>query len=102
MTVEHVGICRACFEPIRKGQEMSFNDDELYFHKKCADERPRAYYVALERIKRDYKSNKKNGTDLMNEMEEIFNIPALNDPDFNEENKDVISLYRKISKERSI
>jgi len=43
-----------------------------------------------------------NPTELMNEMEDVFNIPALNNLDFNEENPEVIELYREISKSRRI
>jgi len=43
-----------------------------------------------------------NPTELMNEMEDVFKIPALNDPNFNEENPEVIELYREISKSRRV
>jgi len=36
-------------------------------------------------------------TKLMNEMEQLYGIPALNDPTYNEANEDVIQLYREIS-----
>ena len=41
-------------------------------------------------------------TQLMNEMERIFKIPVLSDLDFNEENPEVIELYREISKSRRV
>lgn len=41
-----------------------------------------------------------NPTDLMNEMEEMFNIPGLDDPAFNEKHPKVIELYRKVSNSR--
>jgi len=53
----------------------------------------------LERITEQFEQGV-NQTELMNEMERIFKIPALNDLDFNEENPKVIELYRKISKSR--
>lgn len=41
-----------------------------------------------------------NPTQLMNEMESIFKIPALNDEMYNTENSEVIELYRTISDSR--
>jgi len=55
----------------------------------------------LERIAEQFEQGV-NQTELMNEMERIFKIPALNDLDFNEENPEVIELYRKISKSRRV
>ena len=55
----------------------------------------------LERIRELFEKGV-NQTELMNEMERIFKIPALNDLDFNEENPEVIELYRKISKSRRV
>lgn len=42
-----------------------------------------------------------NPTKLLNEMELIFKIPALNDQDFNEANPEVMELYRTIGNRRS-
>lgn len=53
----------------------------------------------LERIRERFELGE-SPTRLMNEMEWIFEIPALNDPDYNEENPEVIELYRTISKSR--
>jgi len=55
----------------------------------------------LERI-RDRFEQGENPTELMNEMEHIFRIPALNDLEFEENNLEVIELYREISKARRI
>jgi len=55
----------------------------------------------LERIRNCFEQGA-DPTELMNEMERIFKIPALNDPDFNEEYLEVIELYRKISKSRRV
>jgi hypothetical protein len=41
-------------------------------------------------------------TQLMNEMENVFNIPALNNPSFNENNRDVMSLYQEIANSRKV
>jgi len=38
--------------------------------------------------------------DLLNSMEEDFEIPAMNDEDFNKDNPVVIELYREIGDER--
>lgn len=38
--------------------------------------------------------------DLMTDMEEYFNIPLLDNPEWNERNKDVVSLYRAIGNQR--
>ena len=38
----------------------------------------------------------------MTTMEKDFNIPALNDPDWNERNKDIIHLYQLILKNREL
>lgn len=97
----YVGICGACFEPIAIGDEMQYRNNGKYFHKKCA-ENPRNYwnyYLALERIRADFE-NGKNPTALMNQMEDIFGVPALNDPVFNEDNPEVIKLFREIGNSR--
>jgi hypothetical protein len=97
----YVGICGVCFEPIATGDEMQFRKNGKYFHKKCA-ENPRnhwSYYMALERIRADFE-NGANPTVLMDEMEDIFKVPALNDPVFNEDNPEVIKLFREIGNSR--
>jgi len=97
----YVGICGACFEPIKEGEEIKFRENGSYFHRKCAEQKPNSYYLALERIKGQFEQ----GTDptrLMNDMERIFKIPALNDPAFNKDNEDVIKLYREISNSRGL
>lgn len=40
--------------------------------------------------------------ELMTQMEQEFNIPMLRKSEFEEENRAVIALYRKISMSRSI
>jgi len=45
--------------------------------------------------------NGENPTQLMNEMESAFGIPALNSPAYNMEHPDVIRLYREISFSRN-
>jgi len=55
----------------------------------------------LERIRERFEQGV-DPTELMDEMEHIFKIPALNDLDFNEEYPEVIELYREISKSRRI
>ena len=95
----YVGICGACFEPIKNGEEIKFREDGSHFHRKCAEEKPNSYYLALERIRGQFEQGV-NATQLMNEMDRIFKIPALNSEKFNEENPEVINLYRQISDSR--
>lgn len=98
------GICRACFEPIAIGEEMQFRKDGLSFHKHCA-EKPQtrwsfSYYLALEQIRADFEKGL-NPTMLMDKLEELFKVPALNDPAFNEDNPEVIQLFREIGNSRT-
>lgn len=98
----YVGICGACFEPIAIGDEMQFRKKGKYFHKRCAEKPGNRlnYYMALERIRADFE-NGGNPTALMDEMELVFGVPALNDPVFNEENPEVIKLFREIENSRT-
>ena len=41
-------------------------------------------------------------TKLMNEMEEIFKIPMINDEMFNKANSEVIKLYREVADSRNL
>jgi hypothetical protein len=95
----YVGICSACFEPVREGEEVKFRDNGSYFHCKCAELKPDSYYLAIERIRGEFEKGT-DPTELMNEMERIFKIPMLNDETYNAENEYVIELYREISDER--
>ena len=97
----YVGICGACFEPIKEGEEIKFRENGSYFHRKCAEQKPNSYYLALERIRGQFEQGA-NPTELMNDMERIFKIPALNDPAYNEDNQEVITLYREISNSRGL
>lgn len=102
MKVEgYVGICAECFEPIKKGEEFSFRSEGRKFHRRCVDDRPNGYYVALERIEGRFEQGE-NPTELMNEMEAIFKVPAMNNESFNEDNEGVIKVYRKLSDARKI
>lgn len=96
------GICRACMCPINTGDEISLHHEEVLFHKLCVKNHPDSHYIALERIEKKFEDDSENLTELMDEMERIFKIPALNDPEYNDHNKDVISLYRRISSKRKI
>ena len=97
----YIGICGACFEPIKEGEEIKFRENGSHFHRKCAEEKPNSYYLAIERIRGQFE-NGSNPTELMNDLERIFKIPALNDPAYNEDNQEVISLYREISDSRGL
>lgn len=39
---------------------------------------------------------------LMTDMERLYNIPALNNEEFNKENPFVIAMYRTVSEARSL
>lgn len=39
---------------------------------------------------------------MMTDMERLYNIPALNNEEFNKENPFVIAMYRAVSEARSI
>ncbi len=95
----YIGICGACFEPIKEGEEIRFRKSGSYFHSRCAEQKPNSYYLALERIKGQFE-NGEDPTRLMNEMELIFKIPAMNEEQFNSDNTEVIELYREISDSR--
>ncbi len=97
----YVGICGACFEPIKKGTEIQFRENGSCFHKACAETKPNSYYLALERIRGQFEQGEQQNV-LMNELEHIFTIPALNDENFNIKNKEVIELYQEISESRGL
>ncbi|MBI9015010.1 MAG: hypothetical protein JEZ08_22455 [Clostridiales bacterium] len=96
----YCGICSICFEPIKTEDGVTVGEGDKFYHKRCTENKPNSYYYALERIAYELKINKKNPTELMDEMELIYKIPALNDIDFNEEHPKVISLYRKLANAR--
>lgn len=54
----YVGICSACFEPIKDGEGHQFRQDGRHFHKECCDTRANNYYIALERIRADFEFEK--------------------------------------------
>jgi len=41
-------------------------------------------------------------SELMTEMEQVFNIPIVKDDEYEQANRAVIALYRKISMSRSL
>lgn len=98
--LNYAGICRACFNSVQIGQEFTFKSGTMLFHKSCVDNNPNGYYVSLERIKSEFKTDKKTAAELMDELEELFKIPTLNDPDYNEKNQDVMTLYLEIVNSR--
>jgi len=98
----YCGICRICFEPVKNEDGVTVGEGKKYYHKKCTEEKPNSYYYALERIELEFTNKSTDAADLMNEMELIYNIPALNDAAFNEEHPRVISLYRRIAGSRNL
>lgn len=97
----YAGICAICFEPISEGEEIQIKENGRYFHKDCTKRDPENYYLFLEHIRAQFEQGT-NPTYLMNEMERVFKVPALNDPVFNEENEEVIKLYREIGDSRDL
>lgn len=95
------GVCRICFFPVEDGAAVKLRDGGWPFHYKCAEENPDSYYYALEHFKAQFEKGG-NPTMLMNDMERVFDIPALNDDEFNEDNPEVINLYRQISDSRAL
>lgn len=75
---EYLGVCRVCFEPVKEGSEITIREGGWPFHSKCVEANPNSYYLALERIRGKFEQGA-NATELMNDMEGIFKIPALND-----------------------
>ena len=52
----------------------------------------------------DYQKRLASGecaTEIMNDMEKKFNIPIINNEEYNKNNLDVIELYREISNSRN-
>lgn len=45
----YCGICAACFEPIKCGDETTMREGGRHFHKHCVSDRPENYYIKLEK-----------------------------------------------------
>ena len=43
-----------------------------------------------------------NAADIMNDMEKEFNIPMINDEEYNNKNADIIELYREVANSRKL
>lgn len=96
------GICAACFEPIREGQGYKFREKGRNFHKRCI-ESARDYYIRIEEIEARFETAKQEELPgLMTELEHRYHIPLINNESFNEDNKEVMDLYRRISNSRDI
>jgi hypothetical protein len=98
---DYLGICPGCFEPVKSGHGRKISKNGSYFHDSCIEESPQSYYVFLETIKAEYE-NGSNLTELMNRLEKRYNIPMINDEFYNEENAEVMKLYREIANARKI
>lgn len=96
----YAGICGVCFNPVENSEEIHFRERGRHFHKTCAENNPDSYYVALERIWGQFERRERPAHHLMNKIEHIFHIPALNNEQFNQANPEVIELYRAISDSR--
>lgn len=102
MQVEgYIGICGACFEPIREGEGAKVRPKGNYYHKSCIEDNPNSYYLALERIRGQFEEGH-NPTELMDLIEDLYKLPALNDEQYNEDNPEVIKLYREIAASRNL
>jgi len=97
----YAGVCEICFRSIEEESELHLRENEKNFHRVCAERDPNSYYLVLERIRGQFEQGT-NPTDLMNQMEIRYKIPLLNDERFNEENPEVIELYRQISDSRAL
>ncbi len=95
----YAGVCEVCFRSIEEGSEIRLRENGKNFHRVCAEQDTNSYYLVLERIRGQFEQGA-NPTDLMNQMEIRYKIPALNDEKFNEENPEVIDLYRQIGDSR--
>jgi len=95
------GICTGCFEPIKSGEGFKFRETGRSFHSQCVKKNPDSYYIKLEEIAARFeKACQEELPRLMTEMEHAFSIPMLNNTGFNQDNKEVLELYRKISNAR--
>lgn len=67
-------------------------------------EKPECYKIIemsrLEKYQNRLASGEK-AADIMTDMENEFNIPMLNDEDYNKKNADVIELYREVADSRN-
>lgn len=97
------GICTGCFEPIRTGDGFKFREKGRSFHKRCVESKPNGYYIKLEEIEGRFETaSQEELPRLMTEMEQRYSIPALNNDDFNQDNEEVMKLYRRISNARDL
>lgn len=64
--------------------KIQYFKDQLLMIQECKDQRVKDESLSI----------------LMTEMENEFNIPGINDEDYNKCNKAVITLYREISNAR--
>ena len=94
-----------------KGLEMLFAEQELELEPKvkCECEKEWRTRETLGRITAKFEQEKAKGkvnpktlAGLMTEMERAFDIPLINNKDFNEKNKEVIELCRAISDSRDL
>lgn len=67
-------------------------------------EKPECYKIIEMSRLEQYKNRLASGeraADIMTDMENEFNIPLLNDEDYNKKNADVIELYKEVLNSRS-
>jgi len=55
-------------------------------------------YYKIDKLKEPKRTLKLS--ELMTELEQVYNIPMLNNKDFNKNNKAIITLYQEISTSR--
>lgn len=100
---DYLGICSVCLRPIEKNQGIKLRENGRVFHKECV-KKTANYYVALEIMAAKFENSPKDNTRLMSElvaqMEQIFKIPPLPNRPYEEENPEVMELYKKMTERK--
>jgi len=104
MSVEgYEGICAGCFDPIRNGEGAKSRGNGRSFHQHCINNIPNSYYIKLEQLTARFETaNQEELPRIMTELEQAYSIPMLKNEVFNQDNEDVIKLYRRISNAREL
>lgn len=86
----------------KESKEFGKALDRVRERRICMD-KLNSYRQVFNEIMEDKNSRKRRNlrlANLMTQMENEFRIPALNDEEYNKENKEIIELYREISNAR--
>lgn len=100
----YVGICSCCFEPVKECDDIMIYPKGRHFHKQCIKKYPNSYYLQIEtfRSRLENISDEEDLSKIMTDMEMVFNIPMINDEEFNRNNKEVMRIYRLASDARNL